>query len=863
MFRRTISGAQRLMNVERASVLLVDNNMHDEVLRIVSSTDANGLTISISRGIAGAVVQTGHPVMVNDAYSDERFDKTVDQMTGFRTHNVLAVPVVIDDEGSDRVVAILEVLNKRDCKGATADVVAFCEDDRDLLEVMANFLSCWYSRASQLDANLSQRRQMEALLAVVEALRQESLPYDCARSVARAIEHGCECEHAALYFLDRANSQLCCVTEIDPVNGSYLRLPADVGLSKRILEEGKSIVMENVQDGYPDFDRLGDRLLGIETRSLIAVPVRRRSKVVGYIESINAVRGEILPEQVKLLQTIAAQLTDTLAAPLMAEIIARSGRTEESDEETTTIGSAILSEFSHRRATFVKKSRRNSWRNSSCGDSRLKERRSSFPSLTGLSQYSSSLGNLDDNSGLNPRGNSLDEEHANSSPDVAKLRLLVDEDGEDVADTLRKRLGAPRPTRKRSLMYRRGSLAAGWNVPTRLTLSAHIQPPHGVTVADLQSWSLDVFRFQQNELCQLAAAIFDFAGVLHDFKISHEILSSFISVVSSRYRLNPYHNWQHAISVLHATHLLSRVGVSDVDSPRIAEGPQSSIQVPRVNPLDRLHLLALLISAICHDVDHPGVSNQFLINTSAPLALCYNDESVLENHHTATTFSILADPANNLLKNISLEDRKLARRLICKTILSTDMAKHQDLVKLLTNIAADSKPVEPVEALQFYMHLADLSNAVLEQDQARRWAFCVISEFRQQAERETELGMEVAPHMRKLDTAYDIANLQLGFLDFVVIPLWKAASLLFPAVKERLPQLLANRESWYEEKALESGRDSIRESPSSSRNSSRVTSRRGSARPLSPPLKETSVSSIDRESSSSPLLKPTKATNIE
>ena len=108
--------------------------------------------------------------------------------------------------------------------------------------------------------------------------------------------------------------------------------------------------------------------------------------------------------------------------------------------------------------------------------------------------------------------------------------------------------------------------------------------------------------------------------------------------------------------------------------------------------------LSLLISAICHDIDHPGVSNQFLINTSAPLAICYNDNSVLENHHAATTFTILSDPANNLLALLTLEQRREARQLICKTILSTDMAHHSDMVKSLTALAADCQDWDKMAA---------------------------------------------------------------------------------------------------------------------------------------------------------------------
>ena len=55
----------------------------------------------------------------------------------------------------------------------------------------------------------------------------------------------------------------------------------------------------------------------------------------------------------------------------------------------------------------------------------------------------------------------------------------------------------------------------------------------------------------------------------------------------------------------------------------------------------QLEVLAALVAAVIHDVDHPGRNNQFLVVTEDPLAILYNDESVLENHHLALAFELM------------------------------------------------------------------------------------------------------------------------------------------------------------------------------------------------------------------------------
>ena len=56
-----------------------------------------------------------------------------------------------------------------------------------------------------------------------------------------------------------------------------------------------------------------------------------------------------------------------------------------------------------------------------------------------------------------------------------------------------------------------------------------------------------------------------------------------------------------------------------------------------------LHL-ASYWSAVVHDFEHGGLNNDFLVKTAHPIALIYNDQSPLENHHLAAAFRIWIDP---------------------------------------------------------------------------------------------------------------------------------------------------------------------------------------------------------------------------
>jgi high affinity cAMP-specific and IBMX-insensitive 3',5'-cyclic phosphodiesterase 8 len=65
------------------------------------------------------------------------------------------------------------------------------------------------------------------------------------------------------------------------------------------------------------------------------------------------------------------------------------------------------------------------------------------------------------------------------------------------------------------------------------------------------------------------------------------------------------------------------------------------------------------------------------MNTRNRLALCYNDQSVLENHHVALAFQLtLAQTGVNIFARISPSEFTTMRRAIIDMVLATDMSKH-------------------------------------------------------------------------------------------------------------------------------------------------------------------------------------------
>jgi cAMP-specific phosphodiesterase 4 len=77
-----------------------------------------------------------------------------------------------------------------------------------------------------------------------------------------------------------------------------------------------------------------------------------------------------------------------------------------------------------------------------------------------------------------------------------------------------------------------------------------------------------------------------------------------------------------------------------------------------------LEILAAIFASSIHDVDHPGFTNQYLINTQNELAIMYNDESVLEQHHLAVAFKLLQDRDCDFLVGLNRKQRQSFRKMV-------------------------------------------------------------------------------------------------------------------------------------------------------------------------------------------------------
>ena len=72
--------------------------------------------------------------------------------------------------------------------------------------------------------------------------------------------------------------------------------------------------------------------------------------------------------------------------------------------------------------------------------------------------------------------------------------------------------------------------------------------------------------------------------------------------------------------------------------------------------------ISLLVAGICHDLEHPGKNNTFMVQSGDPIAILYSS-SPLEKHHFNQACLILQDKQNDIFSNMKFEKSEVSKRL--------------------------------------------------------------------------------------------------------------------------------------------------------------------------------------------------------
>jgi len=224
---------------------------------------------------------------------------------------------------------------------------------------------------------------------------------------------------------------------------------------------------------------------------------------------------------------------------------------------------------------------------------------------------------------------------------------------------------------------------------------------------------MDFLSLDTDSLHNLVLSIFQKAGLLESCKYSVTTLERFCRTVSNGYRPNPYHNFSHAVMVLWNSHRFIE-SVKDI--------------------FERSELLTLLVSSLCHDLDHRGKGNLQLLEAKESIALLY-PVSPLEANTVSLSLPLLDDEQHNLLEFLDVDERKTVKELFRDFIMATDVGTkatvetaESDWLRCTTEF--DKKRADHRKCLlRMILLSADISNTAEPFPVFLQWADALFNEW--------------------------------------------------------------------------------------------------------------------------------------
>ena len=254
-----------------------------------------------NRGVVGHVFQSGEGVLIEDAYADPHFDRSIDDQTGYRTRSIACAPLrTIQGE----VIGAVQVLNHQGDGG-------FQPEHLSQMEAMARQASVSLQRSLLLEEAERKRSREQEFLNMVSELSSEIKLGSLLGKVIGTITRMLHAERSTLFLNDDKTGEL--YTEIgEGLGASKIRFPNHLGIAGAVFSSGETI---NIPYAYADlrFNPSFDRQTGFFTRSILCTPLLNKDgKVIGATQVLNKKGGVFTDDDATRLKAFTAQMSVAL-----------------------------------------------------------------------------------------------------------------------------------------------------------------------------------------------------------------------------------------------------------------------------------------------------------------------------------------------------------------------------------------------------------------------------------------------------------------------------------------------------------------------------------------------------------------------
>ena len=292
-----IAITSRETGADRVTLFLNDEETGELYSRVALGNIRREIRVLNTVGIAGHVFSSGEGVIIHDAYSDPRFNRAVDEQTGYETGNIMCAPIrTVKGE----IIGVAQCLNKKRSK--------FSEENLEVLQSMTLQASITLNSAKFAERMQKSREQELEFLDIVSDVTSEIDLGVVLQKVMNEAARMLNAERSTLFLNDEKTADLWSEVGVG-LDAVPIRFPNHMGIAGAVFHSGKSV---NIPYAYADlrFNPEFDRKTGFFTRSILCVPVvNKHGRTIGVTQVLNKHGGAFTDEDESRLRAFTAQVS--------------------------------------------------------------------------------------------------------------------------------------------------------------------------------------------------------------------------------------------------------------------------------------------------------------------------------------------------------------------------------------------------------------------------------------------------------------------------------------------------------------------------------------------------------------------------
>jgi adenylate cyclase len=322
----------RELKADRGTIFLNDGETGELYSRVAQGIFQREIRILSNTGVAGHVFTNGEGIIVHNAYEDPRFNRSIDEQTGYATKTILCVPIrTIKGE----IIGAAQVLNKK--------TGLFTKADQKLLEAMTTQAAIALQSTLFVERMKQFRRKEMEFFNVVSEMTAEIDLGALLQKVMSEATRMLNAERATLFLSDEKTNELFSKVGLG-LAATEIRLPNHLGIAGAVFTSRETV---NIPYAYADlrFNPAFDKKTGFFTRSILCVPViNKDGKIIGVTQVLNKRSGPFTAEDESRLKAFTAQVSIALENAKLFDDVQNMKNYSESMLESMSNGVITLNE---------------------------------------------------------------------------------------------------------------------------------------------------------------------------------------------------------------------------------------------------------------------------------------------------------------------------------------------------------------------------------------------------------------------------------------------------------------------------------------------------------------------------------------